>query len=124
MRGLCISFFFLFSLPRGNRVHTNEVLSGGSITPQRIGVLRPPMNGEAFLHFSTSLFLGFLFTSTVGRRVLLSSGWLASYSGSVGGACINNYSFFFFHLSIVVAWTDSTEVSLRLLICLVLSGVR
>ena len=25
-----------------------------------------------------------------------SSGWLASYSGSVGGCCINNYLYFFF----------------------------
>ena len=39
----------------------------------------------------------FSFTSTVvGRRVfVLSSGWLASYSGSVGGACINNTTVFF-----------------------------
>ena len=47
--------------------------------------------------YGTGQSLGFLFTSTVvGHRVfVLSSGWLASYSGSVGGACINNYSFFF-----------------------------
>ena len=35
----------------------------------------------------------FPFYVYLGRRVLvLSSGWLASYSGSVGGACVNNHS--------------------------------
>ena len=38
------------------------------------------------------------FTSTVvGRRVVLSSGWLALYSGSVG-ACINNNFFLFLNI--------------------------
>ena len=41
----------LASLPRGNRVHTNEVLSGGFDTPRRTSALCPADERWSVLHF-------------------------------------------------------------------------
>ena len=46
---------FFFSL----YISPYEVLSGGSIAPRRSSDLRPPMNGEAFLHFQLLFIFSF-----------------------------------------------------------------
>ena len=59
LRFIFISFSFSF-------LHTNEVLSGGSITKRRTSALRSPMNGEAFCTFN------FFFFFKVTKHVRLS----------------------------------------------------
>ena len=55
-------------------------------------------------------------------RLVLSSGWLSSYSGSVGGACINNFTFslpfsflfFSFVIWIPKIWSKSRDLGISL----------
>ena len=63
----------------------------------REGFLYVKSNFLAFFFvFHPTLFpFSFLHSFVVGRRVVLSSGWLASYSRSFRGSCINNYNFLF-----------------------------
>ena len=51
---LFLIMFLIATLPEGNRVHTNEVLSGVSIAEKQC--MHPTMNGEV-LALLTSLFL-------------------------------------------------------------------
>ena len=52
------------------------------------------LNNNVFLFFSSTLCIIFDASFHFFLCFLKLSGWLASYSESVGGACINNYSFF------------------------------